>query len=220
MTNVAIIAIIYEEPEWQETRKCLDKIQCLKLYVDRQGTGSLAAAYNKGYRDLMAYAAANNIQIDYVWFVSNPTFLPGTMERLVSAMDSTGYAAIHPAFNSDHKHLRPVPELKEANVKREVPYIEFTAPIVRADVFAKFPLDEQMPYWGHDLDWSYRVRKDGYILAVHSGVRIEHTYIRNSKPHPVTQRRHQLRKQTNAATTAHLVELYGADWQTVLQYKP
>lgn len=222
MSTAAIVAVVYDEPEYEATRKCIDKCNCLKVFVDRQGTGSLAKAYNEGFATLQKHCSENDIHIDYVWFVSNPTWQPGAFEALVKAMDSTGYAAIHPAFNSDHAHLRPDGLADGAYMPvLTIPYIEFTAPMVRVDVFEKHKLDELMPYWGHDIAWSHEVKKDFTLLAVHHGVQLQHTYIRHNKNmHPITAKRHALRKQSNAATTARLVELYGENWQDVLGYRP
>jgi GT2 family glycosyltransferase len=216
MSTAAIVAALYEEPEYEQTIKCLNSIRCLKAMVPREpaGVGSLANTYNRGFDTVHVY---NGTVADYVWFVSNPTFAPGTFEALVKAMDDNpDMAAIHPAFNSDHAHLRP----DGSSVVKEVPFVEFTAPMVRADVFAKLLLDEEMPYWGHDLAWSHEAKKLGYKLGVHHGVQIQHTYIRHNKTlHPVTQRRHELRKRTNATTNGRLVALYGTDWERILNYK-
>lgn len=55
-----------------------------------------------------------------------------------------------------------------------------------------------MPYWGHDLDWSYRAKSIQARLGIHHGVILGHTYIRNSKPHAVTLQRKRLRRLADA----------------------
>ncbi len=215
MSITAIVAVEYSEPDYKNTVACLDKIKCLKNSVQRKpvGTGSLAEAYNLGFDTVYTYKGK---ELDYVWFVSNIQFDENAFTKLVDAMDATGYAAIHPAFESDHLFLRP----DGSNTVKEVPYVEFTAPIVRADVFAKITLDENMPYWGHDLDWSYRVKQLGYKVGVHHGVLLQHKYIRQQKDlHHITRKRYEMRKQSNEATTAALIKKYGHNWQEVLGYK-
>jgi hypothetical protein len=131
-------------------------------------------------------------------------------------MDSTGYAAITPAFSSDHKHIQPI----NRNVVTEGPFVEFTAPIVRMDVFKNFQLDEDMPYMGHDLDWSHRVASFGNKMGVHHGVVLKHTYIRNAKySHSITDIRKKLRKNADASTEQKLIYKYGAAWKAVLNYQ-
>jgi GT2 family glycosyltransferase len=44
--------------------------------------------------------------------------------------------------------------------------------LVRASVFQDNPLDEMLPYWGQDLDWSYRVRQNGWKLAACSEIEL------------------------------------------------
>jgi GT2 family glycosyltransferase len=76
-----------------------------------------------------------------------------------------------------------------------------------------------MPYWGHDLDWGYRVRQAGWTLAVDHDVEVGHTYIRNSKPHPATVRRRKLRILSDEPTRRTLAQEYGPDWRNVLEYR-
>lgn len=212
--KVLIVSVVYLEPEWEATRVCIETVKLLHpdeidvVYIDRKGYGSLSEAFNKGF----GFANKEHLA---VWFVTNVTFSPDSYRKLLVDLINYSLAAVHPAFNSDHPHLRPDSDLP-------VPYIEFTAPLVRADVFEKFPLDEQMPYWGMDLDWSYRVTQAGYNLGCCRDVGLGHEYIRNNvkaKPLKVTRRRWAERKRTDASTTARLVKKYGKDWRNVLNYK-
>lgn len=204
--KVSVVAIIYNEPEWTHTKECIedirDKVQEI-VYVDRGGVGSLAKAYNDGFRHLSE-------PTDIVWFISNVTFNPDALDKLVKEMDK--YDGIHPAFDSDHKHIRP----NGTDTVADAPFLEFTAPIVRYELFDKIQLDESMPYWGHDLDWSYRAKSIQARLGVHHGVVLGHTYIRNSKPHAVTLQRKRLRRLADSGTRSRLVELYGDKWRGVL----
>lgn len=205
--KLSIVSVIYREPEWAKTRECIeavrDKVQEI-VYVDRGGVGSLAKAYNDGFVHL-------SMPCDLVWFVSNITFAPNAIERLISSMNS--YGAIHPCFDSDHPHIRPV---SGCNDVIPAPFVEFTAPVVRYDLFDAIRLDEQMPYWGHDLDWSYRVKHAGYELGIDHGVSLGHVYLRNSHPHPITRKRKMMRRKYDAPTRTRLKELYGDRWRGVL----
>ena len=237
MSKVLIVAVEYMEPEWQQTKTLIEKLaadyngsgngSCTVKYVGRDGVGSLAEAYNRGFRKAQGH------EYDYVWLLSNISsvsgFVTGEVKDPISILiehmcvfDLPGLpsevAATHPAFESDHLHLRPKKDMDwEA-----APYIEFTAPFIRAEIFAKYPLDEAMPYWGHDLDWSYRVAQAGYTLTVDHSVVLGHSYIRHSKAngtlHAVTRRRLMLRRRSDKSTEAALVAKYGKMWRNVLRW--
>jgi hypothetical protein len=137
------------------------------------------------------------------------------LKELEHGMEVSGFSAIHPSFKSDHKHMCP----QRDNVVREVPFLEFTAPIVKTKVFEKFPLDENMPYMGHDLDWGYRVKKEGHRMGVHHGVEAKHTYIRfNKNLSTVTDIRKRLRKLWDEHTEYVLTQKYGENWKSKLHY--
>jgi len=213
MAKVGIVSVIYLEPEWAETKACIQNCRVPTVYIDRKGVGSLAKALNEGFQEL-----TDRYVLDYVWFITNPTFDNSVFTKLVHAMDDTGYDAIHPSFDSDHKHLQPdgSGEIKPVN------FVEFTCPMVRVDTFQGLPLDEHMPYWGHDIDWGYRVRRDGGTVAVHQGTYVSHVYIRNrvkNKPHKATIIRRAKRKNTNAQTYRRLEQLYGkTTWRDTVSY--
>lgn len=169
----------------------------------------MAKAYNRGFDHITSL-----YDLEYVWMVSNVIPYPDTLNKLAESME--GYDAISPSFQSDHAHTRP----KFFDGVGDVPFIEFTAPLIRVQTFKQFPLDEQMPYWAHDLDWGYRVRQVGGKIGVHYGTQVRHEYIRfkaRRKPLPVTVERQRLRKQTNESTRQRLVELYGENWGKVLE---
>lgn len=206
MIPVAIIAILYEEPDYAPIADAIRQTDVPTIWVDRQGVGSLAKAYNQGIDQAL------ELNPDMLWCLSNVGFTPDLLPRLLRELGARPeMAALHPAYHSDHAACRP----DGSGDIKEVPFIEFTCPLVRAEVLAEFPLDEDMPYWGHDLDWGYRVRQAGWTLGVdHGAPAIAHTYIRHvASPHPVTARRHQLRKSTDARTTQILRSRYGAEWK-------
>jgi GT2 family glycosyltransferase len=198
------VAIVYEEPFWTRTYACLESLGIPVVYVDRGGVGSLAEAYNRGFREAP--------DTDLVWFVSDVTFAPGVLPALVETLRREDLAAVHPSFVSDHGFCRPDP----AGGVVPAPFLEFTALLVRCDVFASFPLDERMPYWGHDLDWGWRVRHAGHRLGVDRDVTVEHCYLRNKVQHPATLERARLRRSTDGPTRRALAATYGANWRAEL----
>ena len=201
--NICILSIIYLEPEWQQTKTCIEATGLPVVYIDRKGVGSLSKAINEGAQLCKGF--------DYTWIITNVLFNNfGALELIKEAKN---WAAIHPTFASDHLHIR------QGKGVIEVPFIEFTAPIVETSLLLEFPLDEKMPYWGMDLDFGYRLRQDGYKLGVHHGVKISHEYIRNNKGrHYITERRKLLRRQTDLQTRNRLIEKYGNDWRDKVNY--
>jgi GT2 family glycosyltransferase len=212
--KTAILSIIYYEPEWYQTvQDIADYAKGVPVFfADRGGTGSLAGAINRGFLQNRLWDLDQ--EIEYVWVLTNVRFGPNALEPLESAMDAMPrLAALHPSFDSDHLHLKQQP----GRGVLEVPFVEFTAPLVRRRVFRDTQLDERMPYSGHDLDWGYRVRQRGYKLAVHHGVRINHTYIRNnSANHLVTLQRKTLREQHEQPTKDLIRKLYGPNHAELL----
>lgn len=203
-----IVALRYLEPEYQETLDCLADSNVPYLFCDRRGVGNMAKAYNEGFQ--VAYHRHNP---KYVWFISNITFEKGTFEALIEGMEEAGHAALCPVYQSDHPHLRPRSFHHGEHIKK-VPFVEFTCPIVRADVFRDFPLDEFLPYVYHDLDWSYRVRQAGHTLGVHLGVEIGHEYLRKThSTHPVTLHRKRKRHRAMISSDARMKEKYGIRWK-------
>lgn len=207
--KTGIVAILYKEPEYVETKRFLKQLNLPIVYVDRNGTGSMAKAYNRGFDRLIELYP----DLEYVWMVSNVVPYLDTLKQLEEAME--GYDAISPSFQSDHEHTRP----QFFDGVKEVPFIEFTAPLVRVSTFKKLPLDEEMPYWGHDLSWGYEVRQQGGKVGVHYGTQVRHEYIRfkvKRKPLPVTKERQRLRKESDQNTRDRLHALYGDNWGKVL----
>ena len=210
MSKTVILSVMYTEPEWSQTLERIERCHDFdKVFVERGGVGSLAKAYNDGFKQIPS-------NTDYVWFVSNVLFDPDILKRLIGKMGETGFAAIHPSFdNSDHLFCRS----NGSDDVLSVPFVEFTAPIVRYDVFKNHILDEDMPYWGHDLDWGNRVRNAGYKIGVDHGCKIGHEYIRNAGSEwPDTIIRRELRKKTDGQTTRALERKYGKKWRELLRW--
>jgi hypothetical protein len=208
--SVGVVSIIYEEPEWKQTKKCIQRLNLPVVYVDRNGVGSLSKAFNRGFDKLLEL----HPDLKYVWMISNVVFNQDVLSKIIPYMEE--YDCIHPSFNSDHMHIRP----QFYSGVKPVPFVEFTAPVVKVETFKKFPLDEELPYWGQDLSWGYEVRQAGGKIGVHYGTQVRHEYIRHKvrrKPLPVTKTRQRLRKETNHSTRERLRTLYGDNWGQVLE---
>lgn len=211
--TVGIVSIIYYEPEWKQTERCIKSLNLPTVFVDRNGVGSLSKAYNKGFDRLIEL----NPNLTYVWMISNVTFKNDMLSKLVKEMNR-GWDGLHPSFHSDHEHTRP--RLKGGT--EECTFFEFTSPIIRTSVFNEIKLDEQMPYFGQDFDWGYRVRQAGYKIGINYDTFVKHEYIRfaaKNKKNPITLERQRLRKETNESTKNRLVEKYGPQWAYLLDAK-
>ena len=208
MQKLAIIALKYLEPEWQETQDCLSKVNYPVFYADRDGVGNMSRAFNEAFDKYVKG------KFEYVWFVTNITFAPDVPDKLLEALETGWGCAIHPVMNtSDHLHLRS----DGSNKAREVPFIEFTAPLIRCHVFDKFHLCEQTPYYYMDLIISHQINMDGGMVTVHNGAEVHHTYLRNkAKKHPISIIREQLRNYHTPLSKAYMVKTYGEDWQSKL----
>lgn len=207
--KTCIIALEYLEPEYQATLDCLKKVK-LKYPVftaDRKGYLGIPKAFNDAFKKIQGY--------DYVWFITNITFAPDAVEKLEASIGD--YAAICPVYDSDHPHLRP----KQHGGIEEIPFVEFTCPFVRADVFKNQLLDENLPYYYHDLVWSFHVKQKGNRLAVNNDIEVGHVYLRNSRSmHPISIKRKKLRQQTTPGCQRYMKTKYGKDWTRLMQWKP
>lgn len=221
MRDTIIILMKYDEPEWKQTFDSAYETGCSIIIASRDGISGMAGAYNRA----LVWNLTSILKYKYIWFVSNITFTKEDFERLRNVMvNYPEIDCLHPMFASDHKHLRPDAFPGNSTIK-EVPYVEFTAPLIKTKVF--FPdsgrpdlfLDEDMPFVGHDLDWSYRAKQAGYTLAVCRSVEVGHTYIRKDKNgHQVTDIRAKIRKSWIEHTTNALIAKYGVDWKQKLKY--
>jgi 3-deoxy-D-manno-octulosonate 8-phosphate phosphatase (KDO 8-P phosphatase) len=200
MGDIAIIAIEYLEPYFEQTRECIKATGLPVYYIARnpKGVGSLAEAINRG-------VAEHKDKYDLLWIVTNITFNPDVPKILASHIGDA--AIIHPSFKSDHGFM-----FGGHGVKK-VPFVEFTAPMIRTNKWAA--LDESMPYWGHDVDHGLRVKS----CLVDYGCSVDHVYIRNAQPHPVTQRRLAIRRSYDMSTKKHLLAKHGANWKEKAAFK-
>lgn len=203
--KILIVLLEYLEPEFIQTLECVKKTGLPFELVSRDGVGNMSRAYNSILMDASWRA-------DYLWFVSNITFEKEVPFRLAEHLSDSGWGAIHPSMrSSDHRFQWPI-----GNVPRETPFVEWTAPMVRADLYSEEPLDEMLPYYYLDLDWCHRVKQLGYKVGVHDGVSIEHTYLRNKREHPIGVLRKQLRNYWTPISQRHMAQKWGKDWQNNL----
>jgi hypothetical protein len=193
------------EPEWDHTFDCMTETGMDVFLAKRDGVGNMSRAFNEKFKRCV------DGKYDYVWFITNIRFHADVPAILSQCMEDEGWAAIHPGMaSSDHLHLRPDNSIGA----REVPFIEFTAPMFRTDVFSKYFLDENLWYYYMDLLISWQMRQAGEKMAVHNSAIIEHTYLRNNKTtHPITAIRKQLRDYMSKQNQQYLNEMFGSDWR-------
>ena len=209
MATLAIIALKYMEPEWQQTKECLDKVIYPVFYADRDGVGNMSRAFNDAYK--------KHVQgrFDFVWLVTNITFDPSVPERLLALASKHGADALHPAMaSSDHVHLHP---RKSDSEIFSVPFVELTAPVFKCSTFEKYYLCEATPYYYMDLIISYSIKQIGGYLFMANKITVGHTYLRNSgSVHPISTIRSQLRNYFTPISAQYMKETYGADWKKKL----
>lgn len=205
--KILIVLLEYLEPEFTKTLKCVQDTGLPFELVSRDGVGNMSRAYNSILMDPTWNA-------DYLWFVSNVTFEPDLPYKLGEAIVKNDWAAIHPAMaGSDHKFQWPD---KFNPNPVETSFVEWTAPMVNAELFSENPLDEMLPYYYMDLDWCHRVKQKGHKVGVHKGAEIGHTYLRNKQEHPIGTLRKQLRNYWTPISQRHMIEKYGKDWEKIL----
>lgn len=210
--KITIISIIYKEPEWQRTKECIVSTGLPVVYVERNpiGVGSLAEAINRGVR--------MTPDSDFLFIVTNCEFSREMPQRLAEAFPGPrpGMVAIAPCFDSDHEHIK---QANHANPIQEVPFVEFTAVMVRDVIMRQWALDEDLAYVGHDMDFGVRMRREGYYLCVDHREKLGHTYLRHkTERNAYTEKRKKLRKQAQPKTVLKLKQKYGMNYKDVIKY--
>lgn len=212
MNHITIVSIIYKENDWQQTKECIVETGLPVIYVERNpvGVGSLAEAINRGVR--MAPES------EFLFIVTNCTFSRDMPARLVEAFQDAapGLVAVAPCFDSDHEHIK---QANHACPLQVVPFVEFTAIMVRDVIMRQFPLDEDMPYVGHDMDFAAQMRKEGHYLVVDHREKLGHTYLRHKKErNAYTEKRKKLRHQAQPKTVLKLKMKYGMNYKDIIKY--
>lgn len=210
--QVTPVVLEYLEPGWHDqTVQCLINAGFKQeniLQVGREGVGSMSAAFNRVFEGVYGF---DLITTPYVWFLTNVTFEKECILQLVDTIEAKGLkqcAVLHPQFNSDH------PFIAKPQVIDSVPFVELTAPLFRMEALRDVGLmDELMPYWGMDADWGYRAKKKGWWCFVEGYTSIQHTYLHQSQPYPISKIRAALRSLYDEQTRNRLIEKYGTDWK-------
>lgn len=208
--EIAIIVLKYLEPYYHQTLKCLEQLDKSKVdifFADRDGVGSMSRAYNDCFKKNV-YGA----NYKYVWFVSNITFEPNVPFLLAKSCEM--FAAVHPEFNSDHQHIRP----DGSNEVKQIPFIEFTAPMIQTWIYEKYGLDEDYWYWFYDLIISKQIRESGLKMACDHRAKVGHVYLRNNNKEVISKIRTQLRDYRHKIEVKQLEQQFGKDWQKTLFY--
>lgn len=209
---VVIIALEYLEPEYTQTIECLKRFNVPVIWAKRDGIGNLSRAFNEAFLYKLKGNPSFSTLPRYIWFTTNITCDDKLLPNLVKGMESSGFAAIHPAFDSVHRHIIP----DGSGHVKEAPFIEFTAPIFRAEVFEKYYLDEDLWYWWMDTDISYRMKRDGYKMGVHHGACLTHSYLAADDHNEISKIRYDLREIMNREGERKMEAIYGFDWKEKL----
>lgn len=219
--EVLIVAMVYLEPYWEQTKKCIEDTGLDVIYADREGVGSMSGAFNTR---LMKFFEAKKMldsglpDYKYIFFVTNIAFKLSDIERLVASIEAIGErcVGIHPCHSSDHQTHQLLGGVK-VNITKEVKYIEWTAPLVRMDYFEKNMLDSRFRYWFFDLVWCHEARKQRKIVCVDYDVYVQHSYLRfNEQNHPISRIRSELRWYWEKPEQETLEQIYGANWREIL----
>lgn len=217
--DIVIIALKYEEPEYQETVKCIEATGLPVIWANRDGVGNYSRAFNEAFKYGVVWMPGSPdpfmkaSDFKYAWMISNITFDSDVPFKLAQYMDaSTQIPAIHPAMpGSDHRHQWPYDDIGAT----AVPFIEWTAPMVRSSAFRSIPLNEELAYYYMDLDWCYRATKQynlGQVYVAHSAV-VNHTYLRDSKSRTITILRSKLRDWWTPRSQREMARIYGPFWK-------
>lgn len=202
--EILAVVLEYHEEGWTDRAiRCVEADDLDYVVISRDGIGSMSKAFNEAIKKGVE-------EYSYIWFVTNIVFDQGTSLSLLECFDPKT-AAVHPRFDSDHPHIRFTRDVDE------VPFIEWTAPMISRRALDKIGLlDEQLPYWGMDLDWSYRAKETGYTLKVDGRVKVDHVYLRDHAPEAVSHHRRMERGRYDVSTENRLKQKYGVDWLKAL----
>lgn len=202
--------MVYLEPYWRQTQADIYKSGYPVIFVDRDGVGSMSKAFNTCIPKIKDKFKEN--MPEYLFFVTNIRFDKNLIDRLIYSMDSSGFGAIHPVHESHHKSHRYDGHEELIETK----FIEWTAPIVRTDLFLKLNLNENYRYWYFDLVWSFYAKKMGYKVGVDHGARIDHKYLLDNKTHIISKTRDELRWYYDPEEKKSLIKEFGFNWKDLL----
>lgn len=209
---ISVIALKYYEKDYPSVLRNLEKLGSKIYTADRDGVGSISKAFNTAVKLNLEEIR----KTPYLWFVTNIGCHKTAAVDLANALETTNGAAIHPQFKSDHPHISGKDRTRKPEVQ-EIPFIEFTAPMIRTDVFLQYFLDEDFWFYYMDLVFSKQLRDAGLKMYVHYGVKIEHVYLRNSgQKEEISKLREKVRQYRDPIEVRLLREKFGEDWRKQL----
>ncbi|HEV2880959.1 MAG TPA: hypothetical protein VGX24_06750 [Pyrinomonadaceae bacterium] len=187
-----------------------------KVYVIDNGSDAPPASathalprnlgFTRGMHEGYLIASAEDAY-DAYWFLNSDVgfeYGDDVLARLCEALfSSDAYAQIAPQHNSPHKFM------EQATCEAQlVPYLEATAPLVKAETIELLGFwDLRLTYgWGVDYDYGYRVREAGLANVLTNRARITH------KEHASITDFSDYVNRASAEMNAVLAEKYGADW--------
>ncbi|HEV2801614.1 MAG TPA: hypothetical protein VGW12_14005 [Pyrinomonadaceae bacterium] len=189
-----------------------------KVYVVDNGSDAPPASvthalphnlgFTRGMHEGYLIASAED-RYDAYWFLNSDVGFEYGNEVLSNLCDvlfsSEAYAQIAPQHNSPHKFMEQA--TAEAQL---VPYLEATAPLVKAATIERLGFwDLRLTYgWGVDYDYGYRVREAGLANVLTNRARITH------KEHKSITDYSDYVNRASAEMNTVLAEKYGADWWT------
>jgi GT2 family glycosyltransferase len=168
--------------------------------------------YTANFAQIADYALRAYPEAQYIAVFSDDIVLPDnfseTVAQRIAGLDNVGiYSAV---FNSHHEPTRVQPGRTGVEV---VPFVEFTAPIIRRDVLEALLLE--WPYkmvlgWGLDFWACIKARELGTLIYADHDVVFFHE---GAKTNEVTSGNRQ-QYYDNAAAQMHegMIEAYGPTW--------
>ncbi|MCA1564735.1 MAG: hypothetical protein LC803_03565 [Acidobacteria bacterium] len=187
-----------------------------KVYVIDNGSDAPPASathalpdnlgFTRGMHEGYLIASAEDAY-DAYWFLNSDVgfeYGDDVLSHLCEVLfSSDAYAQIAPQHNSPHKFME-----QAACEAQLVPYLEATAPLVKAATIELLGFwDLRLTYgWGVDYDYGYRVREAGLANVLTNRARITH------KEHASITDFPDYVNRASAEMNAALAEKYGADW--------
>jgi GT2 family glycosyltransferase len=187
-----------------------------KVYVIDNGSDTPPASathalahnlgFTRGMHEGYLIAAAEDAY-DAYWFLNSDVgfeYGDDVLANLCAVLfASDAYAQIAPQHNSPHKFME-----QSAAEAQLVPYLEATAPLVKAATITRLGFwDLRLTYgWGVDYDYGYRVRAAGLANVLTNRARITH------KEHKSITDYSDYVNRASAEMNTVLAEKYGHDW--------
>lgn len=153
----------------------------------------------------------DNPRADYVMVCNNDIRLTDSqVEQAMRYIDGRD-GIFHIACNSPHIKVMTA---QGSEPLREVPWVEFVAPIISRKVIdAIGGLDSDMSYgWGVELDYCYRAKKAGYSSFLAQRVDMCHYGHKSQESHQ------EYIQKASPEMHRVLEKKYGTDWKNKLSY--